>query len=124
MIGNHDNNYQPAPCGSNLPKWLLHALILHASQFRDALYEWHTETATGLFGMLNYWPTNLFLHKIILEDIVIFIDTNKIITLQDLQKKTNWYLCEQYGGQIILLIQCFFPPGPPPDLFVLTPLPP
>ena len=124
MISNCDDNYQPAPHGSNLSKQLLHALTLHASQFCDTLYEWCTEMATGLFGTLDYWPADLFLHKIILKDIIIFIDTNKIVTLQDLQKKTNWYLCEQYSSQIISLIQCFFSPGPPSNLFILTPLPP
>ena len=77
-----------------------------------------------MFGALDFWPANLLLHKRILEDIVVFADANKIETLQDLHKKTNWILCDQYGNQIILLIHHFFPPKPIPNLFVSTPLPP
>ena len=124
MIGDRDDNYQVVPHGSNPPKRPLHALTLRASQFRDALYDWRTETATKLFGALDFWPANLFLHEEIVEDIVVFVDAHKLVTLQDLRKKTNWILCDQYGSQIISLIQRFFPPGPPPGLFVSTPLPP
>ena len=112
MIDDHDDNYQAVPRGSNLPKRPLHALTLRASQFRDTLYDWRTEMATGLFGALDFWPADLFLHEETLEDIVTLVNTNKIVTLQDLQKKTNWFLCNQYGDQIISLIQRFFPPAP------------
>jgi len=78
--------------------------------------------ATGLWGTLDFWPANLLMHEEIVEDIVVFIDANKIVTLQDLQKKTNWILCDQYGDQIISLIQHFFPPASPTPLFVSTPL--
>ena len=123
MINECDDDYQTAPRGSNLPKWLPHALTFRASQSRDALYIWRTEMATGLFGLLDHWPANLFLHKEIVEDIVALINANKIVTLQDLRKKTNWILCEQYGDQIVSLIQWFFPLAPLPNLFVSTPLP-
>jgi len=123
MINDHNDDYQTVPCGTNLPKRWPHALTLCASQFRDALNAWRTEMATRLFGSLDHWPANLFLHEEILEDIVVLVNANKIITLQDL-RKTNWILCEQYGDQILLLIQQFFPPVPLPNLFISTPLPP
>jgi hypothetical protein len=34
--------------------------------------------------VLDFWPTDLLLHKEIVEDIVVFVDAKKIITLQDL----------------------------------------
>ena len=123
MIDDCDDNYQAVPRSSNLPKRPLHALTLRASQFRDTLYDWRTEMATGLFGALDFWPADLFLHEETLEDIVALVNANKIVTLQDLRKKTNWFLCDQYGDQIILLIQRFFPPTPLSNPFVSTPLP-
>jgi len=124
MINDCDNNYQVVPCGSNLPKQPAHALTWRASQFRDALYNWRTKAATARFGPLDFWPVDLLLHKEMLEDIVVFVDTNKILTLQDLRKKTNWILCDQYGNQIISLIRSFFPPTALSDLFISSPLPP
>ena len=124
MINDRDDDHQVVPRGSNLPKWPAHALTRRASQFHDALYNWRTETATGLWGPLDFWPADLLMHEEIIEDIVMFVDTYKIVTIQDLQKKTNWILCDQYGDQIISLIQRFFPPTPLPNLFVSMPLPP
>ena len=123
MINDHNDNYQTMPCGSNVPKWPQHALTCCTSQFCDTLYDWRTEMATGLFGALDFWPADLLLHEEIVKDIAIFVDANKIVTPQDLWKKTNWILCNQYSNQIISLIQCFFPPVPLPNLFVLMPLP-
>jgi len=123
MINDRDDNYQVVPHGSNLPKRPAHALTKRASQFRDALYDWRTKTATGLWGALDFWPADLLMYEEIVEDIIVFVDANKIVTLQDLRKKTNWILCNQYGDEIISLIQCFFPPVPLPNLFVSTPLP-
>ena len=124
MIVDRDDNYQVVPRRSNVPKRPVHDLTSRASQFRDALYDWRTETATDMFGPLDFLPADLLLHEEILEDIVSLVDTNKIVTLQDLRKKTNWILCDQYGDKIISLIQRFFPPAPVLDLFVSTPLPP
>lgn len=124
MVNDRDDNYPVVPRGSNLPKRPAHALTWRASQFQDALYNWRTEMATDQFGPLDFWPGDLLLHEEMLEDIVVFADTDKIITLQDLRKTTNWILCDQYGDKIILLIRRFFPPEDLPDLFVSTPLPP
>jgi len=118
MINERDDDDQVVPRGSNLPKRPSLALTCRASQFRDALYDWRTETATRLFGTLDFWPADLFLHEEILEDIVFFVDANKIATVQDLQKMTNWILCDQYGDQIVSPIRRFFPPAALPDLFV------
>ena len=118
MINERDDDDQVVPRGSNLPKRPSLALTCRASQFRDALYDWCTETATRLFGALDFWPADLFLHEEILEDIVFFVDANKIATVQDLEKMTNWILCDQYGDQIVSLIRRFFPPAALPDLFV------
>ena len=122
MIDDRDDNNQAVPRGSNPSKRPLHTLTLRASQFRDALYDWRTETATGLFGALDFWPADLLLHEEILEDIVVLVDANKILTVQDLREETGWILCDQYGDQIISLIQRFFPPTPLSNLFVSTPL--
>ena len=124
MINDCDNNHQAVPHGSNCPKRPEHTLTWRGSQFQDALYHWHTKTATGMFGMLDFWPADLFLHKDILENIVIFANANKIITLQDLQRMTNWFLCNWYSDQIISILHHFFPPAPPPSPFVSMPLPP
>jgi len=123
MINECNNDYQVVPRGSNVPKQQVHVLTSHASQFRDTLYVWCTETATSMFGALDFWPADLLMHEEMLEDIIIFVDTNKIGTLQDLHKKTNWIFCDEYGNQIILLIEHFFPPAPIPNLFISTPLP-
>jgi len=124
MIDDRDDNHQVVPRGSNRPKRPEHTLTWRGSQFRDALHSWRTKTATGLFGTLDFWPADLFLHEDILEDIVIFVDTNKLVNLQDLRRTTNWFLCDQYGDQIISLIHRFFPPAPLPSPFVSMPLPP
>jgi len=118
MINERDDDYQVGPRGSNLPKRPSLALTYRASQFRDALYDWRTETATRLFGALDFWPADLFLHEEILEDIVFFVDANKIATVQDLENMTSWILCDQYGDQVVSLIRRFFPPAALPDLFV------
>ena len=123
MINDRDDNFKVVPRGPNRPKRPELLPTSRASQFRDALYDWRTKMATDLFGALDFYPANLFLHEEMLGDIVVFADTNKIVTLQDLRKKTNWILCDQYGDQIISLIRRFFPPAPPPNLFVSTPLP-
>jgi len=112
MIDDRNDNYQAVPRGSNLPKRPEHTLTRRGSQFRDALYDWRTETATGLFGALDFWPADLLLHEEILEDIVVFVDSNKIVSLQDLQRSTSWILWDQYGDQIISLVHRFFPPAP------------
>ena len=124
MIDNRDDNYQATPRGPNRPKRPEHKLTHRGSQFRDALYDWRTKTATDLLGALDFWPADFFLHEEILEDIVVFADSDKIVTLQDLQRKTSWFLCDQYSDQIISLIRRYFPPVPLPDPFVSTPLPP
>ena len=121
---NDNNQAQAVPHSSNLSKRPLHALSLCASQFRDALYDWRTKTATAQFGCLDFWPANLLLHEEILEEIVALVDANKIVTVEDLRKETGWILCDQYGDQIVSLIQRFFPPTPVLNLFVSTPLPP
>ena len=123
MIVDRDDNYQVVPRRSNVPKRPAHDLTWRASQFRNALYDWRAETATDMFGPLDFLPADLLLHEEILEDIVSFVDANKIVMLQDLHKKTNWILCDQYGDKIISLIRCFFPPAPILNLFVSTPLP-
>ena len=124
MIDDRDDNYHAPPRGSNCPKWPESDLTQRASQFCDALYDWRTETATDLFGALDFYPADLFLPEDILEDIVAFVDAHKINTLQDLQKKTSWILCDRYGDQIISLIHRFFPPVPLPNLLTSMPLPP
>jgi hypothetical protein len=122
MTNDRDDNHQVAPRGSDLPKRPSHVLTRRASQFRDALYDWRTKTATSRFGALDFWPADLILPEEMVEDIAILVDTGKIVTLQDLEKETNWILCDQYGDQIISLIRRFFPRAPLP-LFVSTPLP-
>jgi hypothetical protein len=73
-----------------------------------------------MFGTLDFWPADLFLHEEIVEDIVVFVDTGKLVTLQDLCKMTNWIHCNEYGEKIVDLIQQFFIPQHP--LFVSMPL--
>jgi hypothetical protein len=120
MTDDRDNEYQPIPRGSNCPKRPSHVLSLRASEFRTALYDWRTETATALFGTLDFWPADLFLHEEIVEDIVVFVDIGKLVTLQDLRKKTNWIHCNEHGEKIVDLIRQFFTSSAP--LFVSTPL--
>jgi hypothetical protein len=104
MTDDRDNGYQPIPRGSNCPKRPSHVLSLCASEFRTALYDWRTKTATALFGMLDFWPADLFLHEEIVEDIIVFMDIGKLVTLQDLHKKTNWIHCNEHGEKIVDLI--------------------
>src|SRR6266850_361462 len=106
--------------GSNCPKWPFHILSPRTSKFHTPLYNWHTEAATARYSTLNFWSTNFLLHKKIVEDIIVFINISKLVTLQDLCKKTNWVHCNEYGKQVVALIQQFFFPSS--SLYVSTPL--
>ena len=94
---------------------------------KNELLTWRERTACNLFGNIDDFTPNVFLHSSILDRILDLAHAHKIQSVLDLKNQTSWCFAEEYGGDIITLVKRHCPPIQPgqasaPSLFVSTPL--
>jgi len=94
---------------------------------KQALLAWRERNAREIFGDIDYFTPNVFLHSSILNRILDLAHAHKINSVLDLKNQTSWCFAEEYGRDIIRLIKQHCPSSQPgqasmSSLFVSTPL--
>jgi|SRR5882762_5621649 len=94
---------------------------------KQELLAWRERKAREIFGNIDYFTPNVFWHSSILYRILDLAHAHKINSVIDLKNQTSWCFSEEYGGDIIRLIEQFCPSFQPvqvpaSSLFISTPL--
>lgn len=92
------------------------------NDLRDALDLWREDTTAAVFGWahLNDMGPSILMCSATLERIVDCAHYRKINSVLDLKRETGWLDADQFGHEIITLIQAHSPSLPSP--FASTPL--
>jgi len=94
---------------------------------KQGLLAWHKHKVSKIFGDVDYFTPDIFLHLSILDHIVDLAHAHKLNSALDIKNQTLWCFAEEYGGQIIrileqhsLTVQLGLPSAS--SLFISTPL--
>ncbi|THH15915.1 hypothetical protein EUX98_g9385 [Antrodiella citrinella] len=86
------------------------------AELRSDLETWADKTVEVMYGpgaLLDLGP-GVILPEETLERIVDCSHFSKIHTVEDLKRETKWAGAEEFGAQILSLIEAIYPPAPPP----------
>lgn len=88
----------------------------------EALEDWREQKTATVFGRanLNDLGPSLVMPNTVLDRVVDAAHHYKIHSVQDLKKETGWTRSEQYGEEVVAIVQRLAVPRPSP--FVSTPL--
>ncbi|KIK76826.1 hypothetical protein PAXRUDRAFT_17914 [Paxillus rubicundulus Ve08.2h10] len=117
-----DFSKPPAPPAcSRLPKY---DRMQHDYALLDAIDQWQEQTIASVYGWhhLNDMGPSILMCNAIIEHIVDCAHHCKIASVQELKRETGWSDADQFGGEVITLVQRHTAPLATP--FVSTPLRP
>jgi hypothetical protein len=77
--------------------------------FQHDLFAWRESKARELFGDINFFTPNVFLHMDILLRIVDLAHAHRLCSVDDLKNQTSWCFADEYGGDIISFVSKYFP---------------
>ena len=94
---------------------------------RHNILAWCECKVHDLFGNIDYFTPNIFLHLSVLDFILDLAHVHKLNSILDLKNQTSWCFAEEYGRDIIRFIEQHCPStemghASASSLFVSTPL--
>ena len=93
-------------------------------RLRRELFRWRDETAKGIYGDLDFYGADVFMHFQLIDRIVELAHVFKLNSVKDLIDQTRWDLAEEYGAEVITLVKECVPKPALPSPFTTAPLVP
>ena len=93
-------------------------------RLRRELFRWRDNTAKEIYGDLDFYGADMFLHFSLIDRIVELAHVFKLNSVKDLVDQTRWDLAEEYGAEVITLVKECVPKLALPSPFTTAPLVP
>lgn len=93
-------------------------------RLRRELFKWRDKTAKQMYGDLDFYGADIFMHFKLIDRIVELAHVFKLNSVKDLVDQTRWDLAEDHGADVIALVKECIPKPSLPSPFTTIPLAP